>query len=80
MENKKLITAIEWLEKKLDDALSDTDYLTWKLVCEAVKDAKEIEKQQIIEAHGNKEKKSGGVSNATYILTGEQYYNEQFKK
>ena len=40
----------------------------------------EMEKQQIIDAHGNQTKKSGGISNATYILTGEQYYNETFNK
>jgi hypothetical protein len=39
----------------------------------------ELEKQQLIDAHGNKEKKSGGITNYTYILTGEQYYNENFK-
>ncbi len=39
----------------------------------------ELEKQQIINAHGNKQKKSGGFTNYTYILTGEQYYNENFK-
>jgi hypothetical protein len=44
-----------------------------------LKQAKEMEKQQIIDAHGNQTKKSGGISNATYILTGEQYYNETFK-
>ena len=41
--------------------------------------AMEIEKKHIIEAHGNKEKKSGGITNYTYILTGEEYYNENFK-
>jgi hypothetical protein len=75
-----LPTAVEYLEKKLDDALSDTDYLTWQLVCKAVREAKEMEKRQIIDAHGNKTKKSGGVSNHTYILTGEEYYNETFKQ
>ena len=39
----------------------------------------ELEKQQLIDAHGNKEKKSGGITNYTYILTGEEYYNENFK-
>ena len=63
-------TAVEWLIKEFNlDNYEAT-----------VRFAKEIEKQQIIEAHGNKEKKSGGVSNATYISTGEEYYNEQFKK
>jgi hypothetical protein len=39
----------------------------------------ELEKQQIIDAHGNQEKKSGGISNYKYILTGQEYYNENFK-
>ena len=39
----------------------------------------ELEKQQLIDAHGNKEKKSGGITNYTFILTGEEYYNENFK-
>jgi len=39
----------------------------------------ELEKIQIISAHGNQTRKSGGVSNYTYILTGEEYYNETFK-
>jgi hypothetical protein len=42
--------------------------------------AKEMEKQQIIDAHGNKTKKSGSISNATYILTGEEYYETTFNK
>lgn len=40
----------------------------------------ELEKQQIIDAHGNKEKKSGGITNYNYILTGEKYYNETFNQ
>lgn len=39
----------------------------------------ELEKQQIIKAHGNKTKISGGVTNYTYTLTGEEYYQETFK-
>ncbi len=39
----------------------------------------ELEKNQIIKSHGNKTKKSGSISNYTYILTGEEYYNKQFK-
>ncbi len=42
--------------------------------------AKEMEKQQIIDAHGNKTKKSSGISNSTYILTGIEYYKETFNK
>lgn len=39
----------------------------------------ELEKQQIINAHVNKTKLSSGVTNYTYTLTGEKYYNENFK-
>jgi hypothetical protein len=38
----------------------------------------ELEKQQIIEAHGNKQKLSRGVTNYEYTLTGEQYYKETY--
>ena len=39
----------------------------------------EMEKQQIISAHGNQRRNTGGTSNYTYILTGEDYYNEIYK-
>ena len=39
----------------------------------------EQEKQQIIEAHGNKLKKSSGVTNYEYWFSGEEYYNKKFK-
>jgi hypothetical protein len=64
-------TAVEWLVEQLQQN---------KFITESqIHLAKEMEKQQIIEAHGNKEKKSGGITNYTYILTGEEYYNENFK-
>jgi len=47
-----------------------------------VQKAKEMEEQQIIEAHGNKQKtKSNPDSIVTYgyTYTGEMYYNEKFK-
>ena len=40
----------------------------------------ELEKQQIIDAHGNKLKKSKGVTNYEYWLTGETYYQQTFEK
>jgi len=66
-------TAVEWLiEKMLDSGIG---------ICKEWREqAKEMEKQQIIEAHGNQTKKSRGVSNYTYILTGEEYYKETFNK
>ena len=39
----------------------------------------EQEKQQIIEAHGDKLKKSSGVTNYEYWFSGEEYYNKKFK-
>ena len=48
-----------------------------------VQKAKEMEEQQIIEAHGNKQKtKSNPDSIVTYgyTYTGEMYYNEKFKE
>ena len=39
----------------------------------------EQEKQQIIEAHGNKLRKSRGVTNYDYWVGGIDYYNETFK-
>jgi hypothetical protein len=68
-------TAIEWLiEKHFGSIENCTPDFRNK-----IKQAIEMEKQQIIDAHGNKEKKSGGITNYTYILTGEEYYNENFK-
>lgn len=65
------MTAVEFLESKIfgDEIFS---------LSKVIEQAKEMEKQQIIEAHGNKTKKSGGITNHTYILTGEEYYNKTF--
>jgi hypothetical protein len=48
-------------------------------ILEECMEALEIEKEQIINAHGIKEKKSSGISNYIYKYTGEEYYNETFK-
>jgi hypothetical protein len=39
----------------------------------------EQEKQQIVEAHGNKLRKSRGTSNCEHWVGGIDYYNETFK-
>lgn len=65
-------TAIQWLLEELDNGCHLTD--------ELINKAKEIERQHIIDAHGNQTKKSGGVTNYTYILTGEKYYEQTFKQ
>jgi hypothetical protein len=69
------MTAVEWLEEQLNknnEILFISDDL--------LEQAKEMEKQQIIDAHGNKTKKSGGVTNYTYILTGEEYYKKEYER
>ena len=40
----------------------------------------DLEKQQIIDAHGTKLKKSKGDTNYEYWFTGEMYYELNFKK
>jgi hypothetical protein len=64
-------TAVEWL--------AQIEIELGYIPIDILQQAKEMEKQQIIDAHGNKEKKYGGITNYTYILTGEEYYNENFK-
>lgn len=64
-------TAVEWLFQKLWD--EPKDKLTWYGM---LKQAKEMEKQQIIEAYRK------GVEEDVYVnplKTGTQYYNETFK-
>jgi hypothetical protein len=69
-------TAVEWLEEQINglDTAVSLNYFKQK-----VDQAKEMEKQQIIDAHGSKLKNSIGTSNFEYWYTGEQYYNETFK-
>jgi hypothetical protein len=40
----------------------------------------ELEMKQIVEAHGDKLKKSQGVENYEYWFGGEEYYDKNFKK
>ena len=68
-------TAVEWLFEKLWN--TDKDKFTWYAI---LKQAKEMEKDQIIEAHGNKLKKSRDEGNYEYWFSGLDYYNKSFKK
>jgi hypothetical protein len=72
-------TAVEWL---VDQIFNDVD-LKDSILKLAINQAKEMEKEQIIEAHGNKQKtKSNPNSIVTYgyTYTGEMYYNDKFIK
>jgi len=61
-------TAVEFLEEMFD---LKTDFAI-------INQAKEMEKQQIIEAHGIKTKSIN--QDQSKIITGRQYYNETFNK
>ena len=64
-------TAVEWLEQQLFNNFG-------KFTKGDIDKAKQMEKEQIIEAHGNKKRNSSGVTNYEYTYTGEDYYNEKF--
>jgi hypothetical protein len=72
MEN---LTAVDWLLKQIDDMYIHQIY------DKQFNQAKEMEKQQIIDAYQN-----GGIDGQVFALTrkinienGEQYYNQTFK-
>jgi hypothetical protein len=67
-------TAVEWLKKELEE-YGDPQYceLTWKELDELCEQAKEMEKQQIIDAW-----EDGHDSFST--RNAEQYYNETYGK
>ena len=69
MENSKKQTAVEWLVEQFDLEMQDDFHLT------KIKQAKEMEKQQIIEAcdYGKK-------YNETFDYSAEQYYTETYGK
>jgi hypothetical protein len=72
-------TAVEWMENEiLNSDLKMKLEIGLKLFA-LIKQAKEIEKQQIIEAHGDKLKKSRDIGNYEYWFTGKDYYNQTFK-
>ena len=70
---KNQLTAVEWLVDKLEIFATEEEM-------NIIDQAKEMEKQHIIDAHGDKLTKSGGISNFEYWFTGEDYYNKTFKK
>jgi len=67
-------TAVEWFA----EITAQLGYVSTDIL----EQAKAMEKEQIIKAHGNKQKtKSNPESIVTfgYTYTGEMYYNEEFK-
>jgi hypothetical protein len=79
MSDKKQ-TAVEWLIEKISYSTSDGTIISHHFIInKLIEQAKEIEKKQIIEAHGDKLKKSKDAGNYEYWFTGKDYYNKTFK-
>ena len=75
------MTAVEWLIEELRGAHVKGDFIfNGVITSELIEQAKEMEKEQITEAHGNKLKKSKDEGNYEYWFSGEDYYNKTFKK
>jgi hypothetical protein len=66
-----MTTAVEWLEKEVNQY----GILTKGLVLNLLSQAKEIEKQQIVNAHYQGYRPSIGTTEIS-----EKYYNETFKQ
>ena len=73
------MTAVEWLAKELE-SYGDPQIckITWEDLDSLVNQAKEMEKQQIIDAY-EEGTYHNTLGNEDYE-TSEQYYNETFKK
>ena len=75
------MTAVEWLEMEI--VKLEAKFAIPGDIYELCEQAKEMEKQQIIEAHGDKKRtksNTGSIVTYGYTYTGEMYYNEKFKK
>jgi HD superfamily phosphohydrolase YqeK len=75
-------TAVEWLEKQIKDIfyVAEASEMTKKFKS-VYEQAKQMEKEQIIKAHGIKESHGAeGSRNIWQQTTGEQYYKEQYER
>ena len=74
MENKKE-TAVAWLYKKLAEILCDVEVNPVQTIAlfDTLKQAKEMEKQQIIDAN-----EDASTNELGEFLTGKQYYNKKY--
>jgi hypothetical protein len=70
-------TAVEWLLENLNSEPYSEEEFNYNRDC--WDKALEMEKEQIVEAHGNKLKKSKDEGNYEYWFSGEDYYNKTFK-
>ena len=75
-----MLTAIDILFEKIEKIpfQSPDAGALYDDIVNLYKESKELEKQQIIEAHGSKLINPQGTS-SSYWLKGEDYYNKKFK-
>jgi hypothetical protein len=64
-------TAVEWIVNKLSITFQT-------MYSEEIEQAKQMEKEQIIDAHGKQLKKTQTAGNYEYWKTGQQYYKETY--
>ena len=80
---EKQLTAVEWLNSEVERLTTKAGiHLSWEMMDSIIRQAKQMEKEQIIEAHGDKKRtksNSGSCVTYSYTFTGEMYYNETFK-
>ena len=65
-------TAVEWLEQRFNDPYNNKPFITK----EYFKQAKEMEKEQIVDAFSD----GYDLNNALVSYSAEQYYNETYGK
>jgi UDP-N-acetyl-D-mannosaminuronic acid transferase (WecB/TagA/CpsF family) len=70
-------TAVEWLQSQFEN--TDDTELVFMNIEVWFKIAKEMEKKQIIDAHGSKLISPKGLA-SEYWVNGEEYYNKTFNK
>jgi hypothetical protein len=68
-------TAVEWLIEQMK-----TKQFIYLDRTEILNQALEMEKEQIVKAHGNKKKNSKTTGNYEYTYTGEMYFNDNYFK
>ena len=69
-------TAVDWL---IDMLVTENEITLKGENYKLFEQAQAMEKKQIIDAHGNKLKKSRDTGNYEYWFSGEDYYNKTFK-
>lgn len=68
-------TAVEWLITELNQELNYIPITQWDRIRDLVQRAKEMEKQQIINAN-----EDASTNELGEFLTGEQYYKQEYGK